>query len=233
MKQSDNREDYLRFDVSSDLFRRRTSIVNSVLHRFAVVGATGSFLEAHLVARLGLSGAVPNLVGCGISSLEVHELCARSEDVILFITESIAKDLGHDLVLSLKELHNESIRIIYILQDRSLASRIQAFNVDAFVLATSFGSGAIARALSSISCGESYLDPDMSRAIQEADAPYLTKRERQVLHLLEQGMSNKEIAQDLLISPVTVRDYIQSLMRKFDAGNRTLVVTNARTKGLL
>ena len=233
MKQSDNGEDYLRFDVSSDFFRRRTSIVNSVLHRFPVVGATGSYLEAHLVARLGLSGAVPNLVGCGISSLEVHELCARSENVLLFLTESIAKDLGHDLVLSLKERHNESIRIVYILQDRSLARQIQNFNVDAFVLATSFGSGAIARALLSISCGKFYLDPDMLRAIQEADAPYVTKRERQVLHLLEQGMSNKEIAIDLLISPVTVRDYVQSLMRKFGANNRMLVVTNARVKGLL
>jgi DNA-binding NarL/FixJ family response regulator len=46
-------------------------------------------------------------------------------------------------------------------------------------------------------------------------------------------MSNKEIAIDLLISPVTVRDYVQSLMRKFGANNRTLVVTNARIKGLL
>jgi len=233
MKGSDPREDYLRFDGGSDHFKRRTSLVNSVLSKFAVVGATGSFLEAHLVARLGSSGSVPNLLGCGISSLEVHELCERSKEVLLFITESISKDLGRDLIISLKARHGKSIRIAYILQDRKLAGRIQDFKVDAFVLATSFGSGTIARALSNIASGETYYDPEMLPAIQQSKTPYLTRRERQVLQLLRQGMSNKEMAKDLMISPVTVRDYVESLMRKLDASNRTLVVANAHGLGLL
>ena len=233
MKEHESRENSLRFDVGSDLIRRRTSIVDSLLQSYDVVGATGSLLEAHLVTRLGLSGGIPNLIGCGISPLEVCELCTRSKNVLVFLTESIATDLGHNLVVTLRERYDKSIRIVYILQDRSLASRIVDFNADAFLLASSFGSGAFTRAITSISFGECYLDLDISRAIKELSVPRLTKRERQVLHLLEQGMSNKQMAENLLISPVTVRDYMQSLMQKLDAANRTLVIVKARSKGLL
>jgi DNA-binding NarL/FixJ family response regulator len=233
MTKSDNRTNSLRFEVNSEHFRQNVSTFDSVLRRFSVVCATGSFIEAYLVATLGLSGAMPNLVGCGISTAEVFDLCMGSDNILLILTESIAKDMGHELVDSLRAQYTKKIRILYVLQDRSLAGRIQNINVDAIVLAAPFASGAMVKALAMISAGETYFDPDIIHAFQENNVPRLTKREGQVLKHLEEGMSNKEIAKELLISPVTVRDYVECLMRKFDSGNRTLVVTKARTKGLL
>lgn len=224
---------YLRFDVSSERFKRRTSLVNAALQRFSLVGATGSFLEAHLITRLGLAGGVPNLIGCGTSKEEVLDLCARTENVLLLITESVAGDLGYDLVETLRERLKGRVRIVFILQDRSLAKRISDFNLDAVVLATSFGSGSLIKALVRNAFGKRYFDPDFLRATQETACPVLTKRELQVLQLLDQGLSNKDIASELFISAVTVRDYVVNLMRKLEAINRTQVVSNAKNLGLL
>ena len=230
---SGNSTDYLRLDFTHEHLSRLNSTVDSISRQFAVVWATGSLIEAYLVTRLGLSGALPNLVGCGISTKEVNDLCARKDNIFLFLTESIAEDLGYELVACLKERYKEKIRILYLLHDNSLAVRIQGIKADAIVLAESLDSGPMAKALETVSAGETYLDPAIINAFHQSKVPRLTKREAQVLKLLEEGMSNKDIAKELLISAVTVRDYVESLMRKFNSNNRTLVVTRARQKELL
>ena len=48
----------------------------------------------------------------------------------------------------------------------------------------------------------------------------LTSREWQVLDLLRQGLRNSEIARRLVVSPVTVRTHVNSIMRKLDAPDR-------------
>lgn len=49
----------------------------------------------------------------------------------------------------------------------------------------------------------------------------LTKREREVLVLLAGGLTNKEIAQRLTLSPATVRVYVSHILSKLGASNRT------------
>lgn len=62
---------------------------------------------------------------------------------------------------------------------------------------------------------------------------YLTEKEKSVLHLLAEGYSNKEIAAVLFLSEFTVRDYVQQLLRKLQATNRTQLVTHAFRYGEL
>jgi NarL family two-component system response regulator LiaR len=49
----------------------------------------------------------------------------------------------------------------------------------------------------------------------------LTERERQVLALIAEGMTNKEIAQQLSLSHGTVRVYVSQVLAKLEVGNRT------------
>lgn len=53
---------------------------------------------------------------------------------------------------------------------------------------------------------------------------WVTIREREVLHLLLQGCTNKEIAQQLCISGYTVRDHVSSLLRKSQVKTRTELI---------
>lgn len=61
----------------------------------------------------------------------------------------------------------------------------------------------------------------------------LTERELEVLALLAQGMQNKEIATQLIISERTVKFHVNSIMGKLGAANRTEAVVIAAQKGLI
>src|SRR6266702_2860051 len=65
--------------------------------------------------------------------------------------------------------------------------------------------------------------------------PYeaLTERELEVLNLLAQGMPNKEIAAQLIISERTAKFHVSSIMGKLGATNRTEAVSLAAQKGLI
>lgn len=220
-----------RFDLSKSDFNKRTAIVNALLRQYNIVAATGSLLEAHLLARLGVSGGLPNLVGCGTDLNEVRQLCSNLSNILLFVTESISPCCGADLI-DMVRLDFNATKIFYLLQDGCLANRISTFDTDAVLMTTSFGTGAVAVALSEIVSGRRYVDPAFLRYLSQSKVT-LTKREQQVLQFLRVGLTNKEISVELSISPVTVRDYVQNLMVKLNATNRTMVVVNAGKFGLI
>ncbi|HEY2218548.1 MAG TPA: LuxR C-terminal-related transcriptional regulator, partial [Gaiellaceae bacterium] len=58
--------------------------------------------------------------------------------------------------------------------------------------------------------------------------PHLTPRQVEVLHLLERGHSTMQIADELHLSPETVRNHIRRLMRALGAHSRIEAVFLAR-----
>jgi DNA-binding NarL/FixJ family response regulator len=60
----------------------------------------------------------------------------------------------------------------------------------------------------------------------------LSPREREVLALIARGATNKEIAEDLFLSPHTVKDHTSSLYKKLDVRNRAEAVQRAERLGL-
>ena len=56
----------------------------------------------------------------------------------------------------------------------------------------------------------------------------LTQRENEVLHLLAQGHTNKEIARDLGMAPNTVKTHLSSIYRKLKVNRRTQAIRRAR-----
>jgi len=220
-----------RFDLTNRNFEERTDRVNSLLRHFSIVAATGSILEAHLLARLGLSQGIPNLLGCGTDSDEVRQLCRSASNILLFITESICSDNGSALIQLLRT-EFDSIKIIYLLQDKYLAESIRVLDTDAVLMVTSFGTGALAIALSELLAGRQYRDPAFIGHLSKPRVS-LTRREQQVLQFLQLGLTNKQISVELSISSVTVRDYVQNLMIKLQANNRTMVVANAVNQRLI
>jgi len=68
---------------------------------------------------------------------------------------------------------------------------------------------------------------------EEPLAEPLTTREREVLALVAEGLSNKAIAQELGISDQTVKFHVASITRKLGAANRTEAVRRAVRQGLI
>lgn len=61
----------------------------------------------------------------------------------------------------------------------------------------------------------------------------LTQRETQIVHLIAQGASNPDIAEELYISSSTVRTHLENILRKFDTHTRVGVAVKAAKMGLL
>ncbi|MGW3803116.1 response regulator transcription factor [Streptomyces clavifer] len=99
-----------------------------------------------------------------------------------------------------------------------------------------------------VAAGESLLSPTATRALitrflatPEPDAQLvpperlnaLTTREREVMALAAHGRSNTEIAEELVVSPLTVRSHVQRAMAKLDAHDRAQLVVIAYQSGLV
>jgi DNA-binding NarL/FixJ family response regulator len=90
-----------------------------------------------------------------------------------------------------------------------------------------------------VSRGGSLLQPVVaSKLLQHMSngslkAPALTRRELEVLALLVQGMSNREIAEKLVISERTAKYHVSSILSKLGASNRTEAVSIAVQQGLI
>jgi two-component system response regulator NreC len=91
--------------------------------------------------------------------------------------------------------------------------------------------------------GEIYLYPAMARRLvqdyltrDEADtlaSSTLTQREKDILRLLAEGYTNKEIADKFVISPSTVHTHRSNIMSKLELNTRHELVRYARQKGII
>jgi DNA-binding NarL/FixJ family response regulator len=63
--------------------------------------------------------------------------------------------------------------------------------------------------------------------------PAITPREQEVLQLLAQGLTAKEIGRALDLSPETVRDHMKRIYLKLDASNRVEALSQARKLGMI
>ena len=61
----------------------------------------------------------------------------------------------------------------------------------------------------------------------------LTAREMEVLRLLAAGRSNREIAEEIVVTLDTVKKHVTHVLDKLGASNRTAAVSRARELGLL
>ena len=99
----------------------------------------------------------------------------------------------------------------------------------------------LSRALQLILDGGTYLPPELLEATlvsenkgeAKSKNKTLTARQMQVLELIAQGLSNKQIAYEMGVSEATVKLHINALLRAIRATNRTQAVINAQKMGLI
>ena len=104
------------------------------------------------------------------------------------------------------------------------------------------GSGQVEEAIRLVHRGEPSLHPDIARMLMqevrpekpEAAAPDpLTPRELEVLSMVARGMSNLEIAEELVIAEVTVRSHISRILDKLHLANRVQATLYALREGMV
>jgi DNA-binding NarL/FixJ family response regulator len=138
------------------------------------------------------------------------------------------------------------VKILVLTQydDREYVSRFLKAGVAGYVLKKAAASELVA-AIRAVHRGGLVLDPEIARdAVREQgreapagqiEDPYetLTDREKQVLKLVAEGSSNKDIAETLGISVKTAMAHRENLMEKLDVHNRTELIKFALRRGVI
>lgn len=193
-------------------------------------------VDDHEVVRLGMKALLErhaNILIVAEASTEdeaVQKAVAHSPDIVLMDIR-LAGGSGIDACQRIIDRRPETkvIMLTSYAEDELLFAAIRAGAVG-YVLKQA-GGGDLIRAIEAASRGEGTLDPSLTsrvlsevrRSIAKEEATAfsdLTTQEKQVLALIAEGQTNREIAQQLYLSEGTVRNYVSSVLSKLHVSNR-------------
>ena len=117
-----------------------------------------------------------------------------------------------------QQLRRTTLVVVSMVDDPALIEQVMALGVDGFI-GKNIAPDEIGQALLAIRAGE-VLVKFAPSGLLPLDTHTLTTRQQEVLRLIAQGKTNKEIAKALDISPFTVRIHVSSLLRSLKLPSR-------------
>ena len=206
--------------------------------------------DDHIVMRTGLRALLerqPNLevVGECENGRETVALAASLE------ADVVVMDVGMPVLSGIEATQtivtqnpNVAVVILSMHADESYVMRALKAGARGYLLKDSAAADLIG-AIQAISQGKSFFSPKVSRILAEdyvrvlkqkgtVDTyDLLTSREREILQLLAEGKTNKEVAAALNISPYTVETHRSHILQKLDLHNSAEIVLYAVRKGII
>jgi len=210
-----------------------------LIHHRAVISCTFPKLVAlETVNELtGLNCAFPGL-NCSKGADVLKHLNQHPNPSMLFVTEHLEDGSGLDLIRSLSNSQLDH-RCVLILTDNHDLNRdgLNDPAIAGVVLDQNIGrdSCVLEQALKAVNLNQRFVDPELfnTKGNNTTRTDSLSDRELEVLGLVAEGLSNREVADRLYLAPTTVRDHVQSLMRKLEVSSRTGAAVAGLRMGLL
>jgi DNA-binding NarL/FixJ family response regulator len=201
-------------------------------------------VDDHPVFRFGLRaliGAEPDLqiVGEAANGAEALELAASHHIDLALMDINLPDINGLEVTRRLRTLRPEArVLVISMLDDSTVFNALKA-GACGYILKGASGEETI-RAIRSAAAGESIFSPTIAQRIMQHFAsppkavafPELTERERDILELLAQGLTNGAIAERLSLSAKTVRNRVSDIFSKLHVSDRAEAIIKARDAGM-
>ena len=206
--------------------------------------------DDHAIVRRGLRSLLetePGLtvVGEAADGLEALRLCTERSPDILIVDIKMPKLNGIDVTARAQKLERPPRTLILSMHaDESYIIRALAAGARAYLLKDATDEDLLP-AVRAVAAGKPFFSPavtavlveDYVRRLQErglTDSHHLlTDREKEVLQLLAEGRSNKEVATLLDLSLSTVETHRANLMQKLNLHNTAEIVLYAVRKGII
>lgn len=196
-------------------------------------------VDDHPVVRMGLKTMLESeddisVVGmAGSASEALKEIEKTDPEVVLMDLRMPGMD-GPDAIAEMHRIW-PAIRILVLTnyqEDEYISRTIQAGAMGYLLKCTP--QEEIVKAVHTLHQHGRYIPDDISRRLLETiGRDKLSERELEVLTLVCQGLSNKEIAQKLFISDKTARNHVTNCLLKLGADDRTEAATTAIKRGLI
>jgi DNA-binding NarL/FixJ family response regulator len=201
-------------------------------------------VDDHPVVRQGLHTVLSAeedivVVGhAGSGDIALCELAAKAVDVVVIDHQLASGISGHRLLESL-------CASPYSLRCLVLTASVWSSDVRALlgtgvagVLSKSSDVAHIVTAVRNVACGQNYFDHQALQAlVHRQDEPLpqesLDARDLMILGYLASGLSNREIASTIHVSPSAAKKYVSIVLRKLGVAHRTSAIAVAAARGLL
>jgi NarL family two-component system response regulator LiaR len=199
---------------------------------------TVAIVDDHELVRSGLESILAlyddlELVGQARSGEAVVALCAaRHPDVVLMDLIMPGMDGVAATELLLRRSPGTKVLVLTSFSDPELIQRALRAGATGYLLKSVSGDE-LAAAIRRAHAGLSTLAPEAAQVLIDAVTTppnvgvLLTARERDVLSLLTEGLTNAEIAARLVVSLSTVKTHVSSIIAKLGASTRTEAATIA------
>lgn len=158
------------------------------------------------------------------SGIDVLDAIANHEPNILLLDINLPGKTGLELLPQIKK-DFPSLKILILSMYMPSDIRIQPEKepIDGYVIKNS-GTDILMTALHEIANGNRYFDPHIKPVNNHSSDNFIRKlkissREIEILQLLREGNSNKEISKKLFLSELTIKTHRRNLMTKMDAKN--------------
>jgi two-component system, NarL family, response regulator NreC len=205
--------------------------------------------DDHGIVRRGLRSLLEetghSVVAEAADGLEAVRLCEEHRPDLIIIDIGIPKLSGIDVAARAQKLDRPPVVIILSMHaDESYIIRALAAGARAYLLKDATDEDLLP-AIRAVTSGKPFFSPavtavlveDYMRTLQKrglTDSYHLlTDREKEVLHLLAEGRSNKEVATLLDLGVSTVETHRANLMQKLNLHNTAEIVLYAVRKGLI
>lgn len=205
-------------------------------------------VDDHAILREGVRALLQihadfEVVGEASNGMEAIEAVGRLDPDVVLMDIAMPGLGGIEAALEMKKQGRRArILILSQYEDREYVRRLLKAGVAGYVLKKSAGAE-LANAIRAVHRGGLVLDPEVARTAMEESGPEapggadpydsLTDREKQVLKLVADGRSNKEVAEVLGISVKTAMTHREHVMEKLGVHNRTELVRFALKKGVI
>jgi len=169
---------------------------------------------------------------------ELQDKIALHEgDLMLISVSKLLDGPINNLIRSLQK-QDRQVQTIMILEQGKSTLGFKEIIHDAtthIIDESSIGKGGLYRCLQALERHEMFIDPIALDRLDQDDnnIEALTLREQDVLQLVAEGLSNREIAESLQIADVTARDHVNKMMHKLGAKDRTQAAVIALRMGLI
>jgi two-component system, NarL family, response regulator DevR len=194
-------------------------------------------VDDHEVVRLGIKALISRypqfqvVAEAGTAQEAVQQAIHHQPDVVIMDIRLPGKSgIEATQEITQKLPATKVIVLTSFAEDNLLFDAIMA-GASGYVL-KQIGSGELVRALETVARGDKLLDPAVTQKVfdrvrqtareaQGESFARLTDRELQVLALVAEGKTNKEIAEKVFLSEKTVRNYVSSILEKLNLSTRT------------